>query len=208
MEGEQMGVQDTGCLNYIPSGYGLVRANDGKCLFYPNNHHIRPNFRLSEFNKDNIQPYGIMKKLVDRLQIMRTALGVPIYIMSGYRNTANTHGSGLAADISVPNKTFIQVAQAAHNAGFVRIEVQKNSGTSFTNLMSVGGHIHLDVYDGSGNSTKGTIFDCPSCDRIPCYPWYAWGIQNSWWATCQPNTFEQLIKNLLNNRGSTGYKGC
>ncbi|NLL52831.1 MAG: hypothetical protein GX248_09025 [Peptococcaceae bacterium] len=148
----------------------------------------------------------MMRKLVDQLQNMRWSLGAPIIITSGYRS-GSTHGSGLAADISVPRRTFIQVAQAAYNAGFRRIEVIKRPGTSYWNNMSVGGHIHVDVYDGSGNTTRGTIYDCPSCSSIPCFPWYAWGY-GSVWSTSQPNTFSQLMANLRADRRVTGYRGC
>jgi len=203
-----VGVQDTGCLSRVPWGYGLVRSYDGRCHFYLSSKYIRSNFRLKDFNPANVHPYGVMEKLVAQLQTMRYSLGVPIIITSGYRRESNTHGSGLAADIVVPRKTFIQVTQAAYNVGFRRIEVVRRSGTSFWNLMSVGGHIHLDVYDGSGNNTGGTMYDCPSCDGIPCYPWYAWGIQGGWWATSRPNTFYQLMQNLKKNAGYTGYRGC
>jgi len=202
-----VGVQDTGCLNRVPAGHGLVRGYNGSCSFYPNWQYISANFRMREFNPSGVYPYGVMRKLVDQLQTMRYTLGAPIIITSGYRSES-THASGLAADISVPRRTFIQVAQAAYNAGFRRIEVIKRAGTSYHNLMNVGGHIHLDVYDGSGNTTAGTIYDCPTCDSRPCYPWYAWGISGRWWNTSQPNTFTQLRANLRADRGRTGYSGC
>lgn len=203
-----MGIADTGCLNHVPYGYGALRSYDGRCHYYRDNQHIRLNFKMKEFNPRRIHPYGIMEKLVDDLQKMRSHLGVPIFVTSGYRREANPHGSGLAADITVPRKSFIQVTEAAYYAGFRRIEVMKRYGTSYWNLMSVGGHIHVDVYDGSGNNYWGTEYDCPTCDKIPCYPWYAWGIQNSWSATCHPNTFAQLIHNLKSNAHDTGYRGC
>ncbi len=202
-----MGVQDTGCLRRVPAGHGLIREYDGRCTFVPDSQFVSRNFRMREFNPAGIRPYGVMRKLIVQLQNMRTALGVPIYVTSAYRS-GSTHGSGLAADISVPRKTFIQVAQAAYNAGFRRIEVVKRSGTSYHNLMRVGGHVHVDVYDGSGNHTRGTIYDCPSCSSLPCYPWYAWGISRSWYATSQPNTFSQLMANLRADRGNTRYTGC
>lgn len=202
-----MGVQDTGCLRNVPAGYGLIREYNGSCHYYPDDQFISANFRMREFNPSAVRPYGVMRKLVVQLQSMRTALGVPIIVTSGYRS-GSTHGSGLAVDITVPRKTFIQVAQAAYNAGFRRIEVIKRSGTSYWNTMSVGGHVHLDVYDGSGNTTGGTIYDCPTCSSIPCYPWYAFGVSGSWWATSQPNTFTQLMSNLKANRGNTGYQRC
>ncbi len=149
-----MGVQDTGCLSRVPAGHGLIREYDGRCVYYADNAFVSANFRMGEFTK-GARPYGVMRKLVNQLQNMRWALGVPIIITSGYRS-GSTHGSGLAADISVPRKSFIDVAQAAYNAGFRRIEVIKRSGTSYWNNMSAGGHIHVDVYDGSGITTKGT----------------------------------------------------
>lgn len=203
-----MGVQDTGCLNWVPFGYGLIRENDGRCSFYQDTMPIAANFRMREFNPNRVHPYGVMRKLVVQLQQMRNALGAPILITSGYRPGTGTHASGLAADIVVLQRSFIQVAQAAYNAGFRRIEVVKRAGTSYWNLMSVGGHVHVDVYDGSGNTTRGTIYDCPTCTSLPCFPWYAWGVSGSWWATSQPNTFAQLMANLRADRGNTGYRGC
>jgi len=200
-----LGIQDTGCLSRVPAGYGLIREYNGRCSFYRDSDFVAPNFRMREFYS-GIRPYGVMRKLVDQLQAMRYALGAPIIITSGYRS-GSTHQSGLAADISVPQRTFIQVAQAAYNAGFRRIEVIKRAGTSYHNRMSVGGHVHLDVYDGSGNTTRGTIYDCPTCASLPCYPWFAWGTDN-WWNTSQPNTFAQLLRNLQADRGNTGYRGC
>jgi len=201
-----MGVQDSGCLSRVPYGQGLIREYNGRCTFYRDDQFVSPNFRMREFHLSGVRPYGVMRKLVDQLQTMRYILGVPVIITSGYRGES-THQSGLAADISVPKKTFIQVAQAAYNAGFRRIEVIKRTGTSYWNNMSVGGHVHVDVYDGSGNTTRGTIYDCPTCSSLPCYPWYAWGT-GSWWAASQPNTFSQLLRNLQSDRGNTGYKGC
>jgi len=203
-----LGVQDTGCLNWVPAGYGLVRETNGRCSFYQDTMPIAANFRMREFNPAGVRPYGVMRKLVTQLQQMRNALGVPIMITSGYRRGTGAHASGLAADIVVPRKTFIEVTQAAYNAGFRRIEVMKRSGTSYHNLMSAGGYIHVDVYDGSGNTTRGTIYDCPTCTSIPCYPWYAWGISGSWFSTSQPNTFSQLMANIRADRGNTGYMGC
>ena len=201
-----MGVQDTGCLRYVPAGYGLIREYNGRCTYHSDWERVAANFRMREFNPAGYRPYGVMRKLIDQLQNMRWALGAPIIITSGYRS-GSTHGSGLAADISVPRKTFIQVARAAYNAGFRRIEVVKRPGTSFWSNMSAGGHIHLDVYDGSGNTTSGTMYDCPSCSSLPCYPWYAWGIGSSW-STAQPNTFDQLMANLRADRWPSGYRGC
>lgn len=203
-----MGVQDTGCLNWVPAGYGLVREYDGRCSFYQDTMPIAANFRMREFNPHGVRPYGVMRKLVVQLQQMRNALGAPILVTSGYRTGTGTHASGLAADIVVMQRSFIQVAQAAYNAGFRRIEVIKRAGASYWSQMSAGGHVHVDVYDGSGNTTRGTIYDCPTCTSLPCFPWYAWGVSGSWWATSQPNTFAQLMANLRADRGNTGYRGC
>ncbi|UWG99147.1 D-Ala-D-Ala carboxypeptidase family metallohydrolase [Dehalobacter sp. DCM] len=202
-----MGVQDTGCLRNVPAGYGLIRELNGSCRYFPDNQFVSANFRMKEFNPSGVRPYGVMRKLVNQLQVMRNALGVPIIITSAYRS-GSTHASGLAVDIVVPRKSFIQLAQAAYNAGFRRIEVVKRAGTSYSNTMSFGGHVHVDVYDGSGISTSGTIYDCPTCSSRPCYPWYAFGVSGSWWATSQPNTFSQLMANLRADRGNTGYRGC
>lgn len=187
-----MGIRDIATkFEATPVGHGCYRDLTGAYNYITDSQNLEANFSMVEFNTEGIHPYGIMLKLANQLQAMRTALGVPVYITSGYRNPPTgevgnnpslvcwnePHADGLAADISVPQASYLQVAQAAYNAGFTRIEVIKAIGQKYTDHMN-GGHVHVDVYDGSGNTTAGTMYDSPASSGIPFYPWYAYGVQS------------------------------
>ena len=210
-----MGVRDI-CPSFTatPAGQGCYRDLAGAYHYAADTTSITPNFQLTEFSvTEHCRPYGIMLKLAQGLQAMRTALGVPVEITSGYRNPpagecghdgtvddawTEPHADGLAADINVPGKTYVEVAQAAHDAGFERIEVIKDPGQSFTDQMSAASHVHVDVYDGSGNTTAGTMYDSPASGEVPLFPWYAYGdtSQNGDYTTSDPNTWTQLLSDL------------
>ena len=209
-----MGVRDN-CPSFTatPAGQGCYRDLNGAYHYAADNTAVQPNFQLSEFNTEGCRPYGIMLKLAQGLQAMRTALGVSVSVTSGYRNPMpgqcghdtsvnvqwhEPHADGLAADVNVPGKTYIEVAQAAHDAGFLRIEVIKDQGQSFGDHMSASGHVHVDVYDGSSNTTNGTMYDSPASGNEPAFPWYAYGntIPEGSYTTSDPNTWNQLSADL------------
>jgi Peptidase M15 len=210
-----MGIRDL-CTSFTdtPGGQGCYRDLAGTYHYLPDNAQITRNFAASEFNTEGCRPYGIMLKLVQGLQQMRDALGVPITVTSGYRNPIpgecghdssvgeqwqEPHADGLAADINVAGKTYVEVAQAAHDAGFVRIEVIKGSSTErFTQSMSAGGHVHVDVYDGTGNTTAGSMYDSPASAAVPAYPWYAYGVGGNY-NDCDPATWPTLLAVLQSN---------
>ena len=203
-----MGVRDF-CESFTatPAGQGCYRDLTGAYRYAADAANVTANFQMNEFNGEGCRPYGVMLKLVEGLQAMREALGQPIEINSGYRNPmpgecghdpsvgeqwSEPHADGLAADIYVPGTTYLAVARAAHAAGFQRIEVIKGSSSErFTGVMSEAGHVHVDVYDGSGNTTAGTMYDSPASGGLPLFPWYAYGVGGNY-TTCNPNDWPTL----------------
>lgn len=94
-----------------------------------NNIQVAPNFNLREFEcKDGSHQVVLHRLLLERLQVLRDALGRPVIINSGYRNINHNaevggspnsyHLKGMAADIRVPDLSPNDVADAARAAGF------------------------------------------------------------------------------------------
>ena len=94
-----------------------------------NNIQVAENFILREFQcRDGSFQVVLHSRLLGRLQALRSALGRPVYITSGYRNPRHNarvggapdslHVRGMAADIRVPGITPGALAQAAREAGF------------------------------------------------------------------------------------------
>ena len=94
-----------------------------------NNIQIAENFNLREFQcNGGTSEVVVYRELLERLQQLRTSLGLPVYINSGYRtvfHNARVGGSpnsyhlrGMAADIRVPGITPGELATAAREAGF------------------------------------------------------------------------------------------
>lgn len=102
--------------------------------------HLSPNFTLEEFTHSNTAiRAGIsnepdeavllrLKRVAATLEKVRTLLGKPIQITSGYRSPAlnelvpgssdtSAHTQGWAADFKVPGMTPLQVCQAIQKAG-------------------------------------------------------------------------------------------
>ena len=90
---------------------------------------VSENFRLREFEcKDGSHQVVLHSELLRRLQDLRSALGRPVYITSGYRNREHNarvggspnsyHLRGMAADIRVPGVNTRDLAAAAREAGF------------------------------------------------------------------------------------------
>ena len=90
---------------------------------------VSENFRLQEFEcKDGSHQVVLHSELLQRLQSLRSALGRPVYITSGYRNREHNarvggspnsyHLRGMAADIRVPGVSPRDLAAAAREAGF------------------------------------------------------------------------------------------
>ena len=94
-----------------------------------NNIRIAENFHLHEFQcKDGSHQVVLHSELLRRLQQMRSALGRPLIINSGYRNAEHNtrvggspgsyHLRGMAADIVVRGLPLAELAAAARKAGF------------------------------------------------------------------------------------------
>ena len=111
-----------------------------------NNIQVAENFLLRGFEcKDGSHQVVLHSELLKRLQSLRSALGRPVYINSGYRNPAHNarvggsqgsdHLRGMAADIHVPGISPRELAAAARQAGFrgigtynsfVHVDVREN----------------------------------------------------------------------------------
>ena len=94
-----------------------------------NNIRVAENFILREFQcRDGSNQVVLHSGLLSRLQALRSALGRPVYITSGYRNPGHNarvggapdslHLKGMAADIYVPGMDPEDLARAARDAGF------------------------------------------------------------------------------------------
>ncbi len=90
---------------------------------------ISDNFNLSEFEcKDGSHEVMLHSELLERLQALRSTLGRPLIINSGYRNESHNravgghqhsyHMRGMAADIRMPGVSVQQLAAAARQMGF------------------------------------------------------------------------------------------
>lgn len=95
---------------------------------------------------------GIDNVLIDRLQLLRDAVGFPLMITSGYRcpkhndrvsttGLTGPHVSGLAADIKVSRERAYHVLQEALRLGFTGIGVSQKGPVRF---------LHLDLVPGPG----------------------------------------------------------
>ena len=117
---------------------------------------LTANFKLSEFkckNGRDVPPELLanVQRLADNLQVLRTHLGRPIVIMSGYRDAEynrraggaakSRHVTAEAADIRVPGMT----AREVHDAVLLLIAsgVLHNGGVGLYTRLN--GWVHYDV---------------------------------------------------------------
>lgn len=104
------------------------------------------NFSLEEFACKHCGENRIENELVDKLQLLRTEVGFPFKITSGYRcadhsmeknkSAPGTHALGLAADIYLRGNQALQVLSKATEYGFTGIGVNQKGDARF---------IHLDI---------------------------------------------------------------
>ncbi len=98
---------------------------------------VAQNFRLKEFEcKDGSQQVMLHSELLQRLQDLRSSLGRPVIVTSGYRTqehnnrvggvAGSLHLKGMAADIVVRGLRPDELAQAARKAGFRGIGIYNN----------------------------------------------------------------------------------
>lgn len=99
---------------------------------------LSANFNEREFACRHCGQVYVEPAMVERLQVLRQALGKPIKVTSGYRcpthnknvggATQSRHMQGQAADITVDGMSPLQVSQAADKVGFGGIGIYLKSG--------------------------------------------------------------------------------
>ena len=95
-----------------------------------------PNFALREFQCKHTGSCGMQLRFLDALQLLRSALGFPFIITSGYRSPQHlletlklSPGSlalGCAADIGVYGERAYELVQAASSLGMTGIGVMQS----------------------------------------------------------------------------------
>lgn len=108
-----------------------------------------PNFSREEMACKHTGRCKISPDLMDALQGLRSQLGVPLYVTSGYRDPSHpverakpvpgTHAQGLAADIACDGALAYRILAAAPACGFTGIGVSQKGGERF---------VHLDIWTG------------------------------------------------------------
>jgi len=106
---------------------------------------VTDNFKAGEFCSRKKYPWFISKLLIEKLQIMRNLIKIPIGINSGWRGPVHNssiggaaksrHMIGLAADIKVKGKTPLEVAGLAYAIGIRRIGIART-------------YVHVDIAPG------------------------------------------------------------
>ncbi len=109
---------------------------------------ISENFRLSEFHCRHCQQVKLHSRLVELLQRLRSEIGRPVVITSGYRckehNTAvggsknSLHMQGMAADIRLP----------ANWAGNPLLDLAEETGFTGLGNYEDMGFVHVDIRPG------------------------------------------------------------
>lgn len=104
-----------------------------------------PNFSESEFRCKQTDECVMDDDFLARLQALRTELGIPFIISSGYRSPQHKierakaapgpHAHGKAVDILCDGPTAYKIMQAAFRMGFTGIGVSQNPrGARFVHL--------------------------------------------------------------------------
>lgn len=117
------------------------------------------NFNLDEFACRHCGKNLISHNLVDKLQSLRTELGFPFVITSGYRcpkhpNEINkskpgTHAMGFAVDILSHGEQAYKIVANAPKHGFTGIGVNQKGKGRF---------IHLDIAEVNHGKQRPTIW--------------------------------------------------
>jgi len=104
------------------------------------------NFSIEEFACKHCGENKIEKELVDKLQLLRSDVGFPFKITSGYRcadhpiekvkSEPGTHALGLAADVFLRGEQALEVISKATDYGFTGIGINQKGNARF---------IHLDI---------------------------------------------------------------
>lgn len=106
-----------------------------------------PNFKPEELQCKHTGKLKMSIHFMDRLQKLRSNLGFPLKISSGYRHETHpveasksrpgVHTKGVAVDISCGSKKAYDILKEAFYLGFTGIGVSQKGNTRF---------IHLDTY--------------------------------------------------------------
>tara|TARA_Y100001937_G_C7067876_1_gene306923 strand:- start:673 stop:1050 length:378 start_codon:yes stop_codon:yes gene_type:complete len=119
------------------------------------------NFKLEEFACRHCGENNISHELINKLQGLRTELGFPFVITSGYRCKNHdaeknkpfpgTHNSGIAVDILCKSEEAFKIVTNASKHGFTGIGVSQKGklGSRF---------IHLDIGTKKGGKLRPTIW--------------------------------------------------
>lgn len=109
-----------------------------------------PNFSPKELACKHCGAEGITSEIMDILQTIRTKLGQPVFISSGYRcvkhpveqekDKPGEHAYGMAVDIICHGARALQIIEIAQSLGVRRIGVHQKGQTS-------GRFVHLGVAD-------------------------------------------------------------
>lgn len=107
-----------------------------------------PNFAQAEFRCRHTGRCEMDPDFLDRLQALRTALGEPLAISSGFRDPAHpveagksepgAHAHGVAADVEADTRLAFRILALAPGLGFTGIGVSQRSGR--------GRFVHLDTW--------------------------------------------------------------
>lgn len=118
-------------------------------MYKVNDLQLTKNFKLSEFAcKDGSEEIVLDMELVWKLQQLRDKLGVPIKIVSGYRNPEynkkvggvrnSQHVLGKASDIIVKGMDSVELSRHAKMVGFTGIGIYQT-------------FLHVDVRENEAN---------------------------------------------------------
>jgi len=123
------------------------------------------NFKKEEFACRHCGKDGISSLLLDKLQSMRTDLGFPFVISSGYRcedheiekqkrlngKPMGAHNEGLAVDILCNSAEAYTILSNASNYGFTGIGVNQKGNYNLR-------YIHLDILENKTNKPRPHIW--------------------------------------------------
>ncbi len=107
-----------------------------------------PNFSRAEFTCSHTGRCDMDADFLSRMQQLRTMLGVPLVINSGFRDPSHpaeahkpepgAHTYGVAADVACDTRLCYQILQLAPTLGFTGLGVSQRAGR--------GRFVHLDTW--------------------------------------------------------------
>lgn len=120
---------------------------------------LYPNFSASEFRCKHTGREGMNADFMARLQRLRTALGKPMRITSGYRHpshpaeaskrTTGAHTTGRAVDVAIHGADALELVILARKHGFTGIGLKQHGDGRF---------VHLDDLPGTASQPRPWIW--------------------------------------------------